>query len=496
MSSPTTRFDLLAPADDSQRALAALLAIPPVADEFGQRLAEAGHECWLVGGSVRDLLLGKDASTPDLDFATSATPEQVLDAVKGWAEGTWEQGVAFGTVGLMRHGERLEVTTFRTEAYDAESRKPDVAYGSSIEQDLSRRDFTVNAMAVSVPDHVFIDLFGGLRDLAAGYLRTPVSPEQSFDDDPLRMMRAARFVSQLGFRPVIDVVEAMEAMAARLEIVSPERVREELNRLVLGEDPAHGIELLVETGLCDYVLPEVPRMQMAIDPIHQHKDVLVHSLAVMKNAIRQELAYDPEVEGSGPDLVLRMSALLHDIGKPDTRKFESGGRVSFHHHEVRGARMAEKRLKALRYDKQFIKDVSLLIELHLRFHGYSGGEWTDSAVRRYVTDAGDQLERLHRLVRSDCTTRNKSKAQGLAAAYDEFEHRIRHLQEQEDLRSVRPDLDGTAIMELLGLPPGPLVGKAWRFLKELRLDRGPMDHDEAVAELRGWATEQGITPEG
>lgn len=484
----------MAPADDSQRALADLLAIPALADELGQRLKDAGHQCWLVGGSVRDLLLAKSHQTPDLDFATDATPEQVLTAVAGWAEGTWDQGAHFGTLGVVKHGVRLEVTTFRTEAYDASSRKPDVVYGTSIEEDLTRRDFTVNAMAVSVPDHVFLDLFGGLRDLAAGKLRTPVAAEQSFDDDPLRMMRAARFVSQLGFTPIADVVIAMTEMAERIAIVSAERVREELNRLLLGNDPAHGIELLVETGLAEHFLPEIPRMQMAMDPIHQHKDVLIHSIAVMKNAIRQETPFDPEVEGSGPDLVVRMAALLHDIGKPDTRRFEDGGRVSFHHHEVVGAKMARKRLRELKYDKQFIKDVCLLIELHLRFHGYSRGEWTDSAVRRYVTDAGDQLERLHRLVRSDCTTRNKNKAAGLAASYDEFEHRIRHLQEQEDLRAVRPDLDGEQIMALLGIPPGRQVGDAWKHLKELRLDRGPMEHDEAVAELFAWARANGIEP--
>lgn len=492
MSAAPIRIDLRAPADDSELALAGLLAIPAVADELGARLNEAGLSCWLVGGSVRDLLLGSESTTPDLDFATEATPEQVLSAVDGWAEATWDAGIAFGTVGIARRGVRLEVTTFRTESYEVGSRKPQVDYGTSIDADLSRRDFTVNAMAVSVPDHVFVDLFGGLKDLAAGKLRTPVAPEQSFDDDPLRMLRAARFTAQLGFTPIADVVIAMTEMAGRLEIVSAERIREELSRLLLSPNPAKGLELLVETGLCDHVIPEIPRMRMAMDPIHHHKDVYLHSVAVLKNAMKLETPLDPGVEGSGPDLVLRMAALLHDIGKPDTRRFEAGGKVTFHHHEVVGAKMARKRLKALRYDKQLVSDVTTLVELHLRFHGYGHGGWTDSAVRRYVTDAGPLLERLHKLVRSDCTTRNRSKAAGLAAAYDEFEHRIHHLQQQEDLRAVRPDLNGDDIMRLLNLPPGPLVGKAWRHLKELRLDRGPLGADEALLELRAWAQAEGI----
>lgn len=488
-------MDLRHPGDDSERTLARLLEIPPLADELGTRLAAAGFTCWLVGGSVRDLLLNSSLTTPDLDFATDATPEQVLSAVEGWADSTWEAGVAFGTVGLARRGVRLEVTTFRSESYEPGSRKPQVGYGDSIDADLSRRDFTINAMAVSVPDHLFVDLYGGLRDLAAGKLRTPVAPHQSFDDDPLRMMRAARFAAQLGFTPIIDVVLAMTEMAGRLEIVSAERVREEFSRLLLSPNPAKGLELLVETGICEFVVPEIPRMRMAMDPIHHHKDVYLHSVAVLKNAIKLEPPPDPDVEESGPDLVLRMAALLHDIGKPDTRRFEDGGRVSFHHHEVVGAKLARKRLKAMRYDKQFVSDVATLVELHLRFHGYGRGEWTDSAVRRYVTDAGPLLERLHRLVRSDCTTRNRSKAAGLAAAYDEFEHRIRHLQEQEDLRAVRPDLSGEDIMRLLGLAPGPLVGKAWRHLKEVRLDRGPLSEEEATAELLAWAQAEGIAPE-
>ena len=492
MPTAPSRVDLRAPADDSERALADLLAIPPIADELGERLAVGGFSCWLVGGSVRDLLLDSSGSTPDLDFATDAAPADVLAAVESWAESTWDAGIAFGTVGISRRGVRLEVTTFRSEIYEPGSRKPQVDYGTTIDADLSRRDFTVNAMAVSVPEHLFVDLYGGLRDLSAGKLRTPVAAEQSFDDDPLRMLRAARFTAQLGFTPIADVVIAMTEMASRLEIVSPERIREELTRLLLSPNPAKGLELLVETGLCDYVVPELPRMRMAMDPIHQHKDVLLHSLAVLKNAMKLEDPYDPSVEGSGPDLVLRMAALLHDIGKPDTRRFEGGGKVSFHHHEVVGAKMARKRLKALRYDKQLVSDVATLVELHLRFHGYGRGEWTDSAVRRYVTDAGPLLERLHKLVRSDCTTRNRSKAAGLAAAYDEFEHRIHHLQELEDLRAVRPDLNGDDIMRLLNLSPGPLVGKAWRHLKELRLDRGPLQEEEAVAELQKWASAEGI----
>ena len=383
---------------EAQRsAVAELMRIAPVADDLGRRFAAAGHRLYLVGGSVRDALLGRLGD--DLDFATDALPDEVLAVVSGWGT-TWDTGRAFGTNGVARGGVRCEITTFRAESYDPASRKPEVVYGDSLDTDLVRRDFTVNAMAVALPDHEFVDPHGGLRDLAQGVLRTPGTPEESFGDDPLRMMRAARFASQLGFTPVPEVVAAMAGMAERLQIVSAERVQGELSKLLLGRDPVRGLMLMVDTGLAEQVLPELPAMRLAIDSVHQHKDVYLHSLAVLENAIARE----PD----GPDLTLRMAALLHDIGKPATRAFGPEG-VSFHHHEVVGAKLARKRLKALKYPKQLVDDVCGLIELHLRFHTYRMG-WTDAAVRRYVTDAGPLLDRLHRLVRSDCTTRNVRKA--------------------------------------------------------------------------------------
>jgi poly(A) polymerase len=467
-----------APTDAQRQAASALVHVPEAAEELGRLLSDAGHELHLVGGSVRDALLGRVHD--DLDFATDATPEQVLMITAGWAEATWETGVAFGTVGLARQGMRFEVTTFRTESYEPGSRKPDVAYGDTLAGDLSRRDFTVNAMALALPGREFTDLFGGLRDLADRRLRTPVAPESSFDDDPLRMLRAARFVAQLRFTVDPDVVAAMAAMAERITIVSAERIRDELRKLLLGSDPVTGLRLLVDTGLAGQpnVLPELPGMRLAQDSLHRHKDVYEHSLAVLQRAI--------DLEDDGVDLVLRTAALLHDIGKPATRAFKENG-VSFHHHEVVGAKMARKRLRALAFPKAFIDDVCRLIELHLRFHGFNKGEWSDSAVRRYANDAGELLERLHKLTRSDCTTRNPRKAQALATAYDELERRIAVLAADEELKAVRPDLDGNEIMTLLALPPGPLVGQAWRYLKEQRLERGPIPHDEAVALLRQWA---------
>ena len=473
-----------------------LLRVSPVAEELGERFAAAGHALHLVGGSVRDALLGRLGD--DLDFTTGARPEQVLALVEGWAEATWTTGIAFGTVGVQRRGFRLEITTYRAEAYDRSSRHPDVTYGEDIAGDLVRRDFTVNAMAVALPDwrapDAFVDLHGGLDDLAAGVLRTPGTPEASFDDDPLRMMRAARFASQLGFRVDPDVVAAMREMADRLAIVSVERIADELSKLLCGAHPRAGLELLVDTGLAAHVLPELPALRLEIDEHHQHKDVYDHTLQVLERAIA--------LEDDGPDLVLRLAALLHDIGKPRTRRKEAGGGVSFHHHEVVGASMAKRRLSALRYPKDVTAAVVLLTELHLRFHGYrvgaagrgtdQGSAWTDSAVRRYVTDAGDQLERLHKLVRSDCTTRNRRRAAALAAAYDDLEARIAALAEQEELRRIRPDLDGTAIMELLQLPPGPLVGQAYRHLLEVRMDRGPLPREQAELELRAWARDQGL----
>jgi poly(A) polymerase len=459
-----------------------LVRVFPVVDELGARFARAGHGLHLVGGSVRDALLGRLGD--DLDFATSATPDETLKLVRGWAESTWETGRKFGTIGAARRGLRMEITTYRAEAYDGVSRNPVVRYGTNLLDDLRRRDFTVNAMAVSVPGHEFTDPTGGLIDLAERRLRTPGTPQQSFGDDPLRMLRAARFVAQLGFPVDPGVRAAMYAMAADLDRITAERIRDEFTKLLCGADPVPGLRLLVDTGLADRFLPELPALKLAIDEHAQHKDVYEHTLTVVRNAVR--------LEDHGPDFVLRMAALMHDVGKPATKVVGPDGRVSFHHHEIVGARLTRQRMKALKYPKDVVTDVSELVALHLRFYGYGRGEWTDSAVRRYVTDAGPLLPRLHKLTRSDCTTRNRRKAAALSADYDALEERIARIQAEEDLARIRPDLDGNAIMELLGIPPGPVVGRAWRHLKELRLERGPLGHDEAVAELYRWAAEQGI----
>nr|WP_237536908.1 CCA tRNA nucleotidyltransferase [Streptomyces sp. SID5785] len=466
------------------RAVSELLRVSPVADDLARRFQEAGFSLALVGGSVRDALLGRLGN--DLDFTTDARPEDVLKIVRPWADAVWEVGIAFGTVGCQKEARvdgvdqsfQVEVTTYRSEAYDRTSRKPEVSYGDSIEQDLVRRDFTVNAMAVALPEKAFIDPHGGLGDLAARVLRTPGTPEESFSDDPLRMMRAARFAAQLDFEVAPDVVTAMTDMAGRIEIVSAERVRDELNKLILSAHPRKGLTLLVDTGLADRVLPELPALRLERDEHHRHKDVYDHTLIVLEQAMA--------LETDGPDLTLRLAALLHDIGKPRTRRFEKDGRVSFHHHEVVGAKMTKKRMTALKYSNELVKDVSRLVELHLRFHGYGTGDWTDSAVRRYVRDAGPLLERLHRLTRSDCTTRNKRKANALSRAYDGLEERIARLQEQEELDSIRPDLDGNQIMQVLDVGPGPVIGQAYKFLLELRLENGPMEYDAAVAALKEW----------
>ncbi|MEU3600839.1 CCA tRNA nucleotidyltransferase [Streptomyces sp. NPDC006798] len=459
-----------------RRAVTELLRVAPVADDLAHRFRAAGFRLALVGGSVRDALLGRLGN--DLDFTTDARPEDVLAVVRPWADSVWDVGIAFGTVGAQKSGYQIEITTYRSEAYDRTSRKPEVSYGDSIEEDLVRRDFTVNAMAVALPEKEFIDPHHGLEDLAARVLRTPGTPEASFSDDPLRMMRAARFSAQLDFAVAPEVVAAMTEMSGRIGIVSAERVRDELNKLVLSAHPRQGLALLVDSGLADQVLPELPALRLESDEHHRHKDVYEHSLTVLEQAI--------DLEEDGPDLVLRLSALLHDIGKPRTRRFEKDGRVSFHHHEVVGAKMTKKRMTALKYSNELVRDVSRLVELHLRFHGYGDGEWTDSAVRRYVRDSGPLLTRLHKLTRSDCTTRNKRKAAALSRTYDGLEERIAQLQQQEELDAIRPDLNGNQIQEILGIGPGPAIGKAYAHLLELRLENGPMEYDDAVAALKEW----------
>jgi len=463
-----------------QRAVQALLQLAPVVDELGSRFTGAGHEIALVGGPVRDILLGRGSK--DLDFTTSAHPDVIERLLSGWADHVWDIGKAFGTIGCRKGEWVLEITTYRSETYDPTSRKPEVAYGDSLEGDLARRDFAMNAMAVRLPSRQFVDPYGGIEDVANRRIRTPGTPEDSFSDDPLRMMRAARFAAQLGFTADPAVVAAMTAMADRITIVSAERVRDELEKLICSDHPRIGLDLLVSTGLAEHVLPELPALKLQVDEHHRHKDVYQHSLTVLDQAIDLE----SRLSVPTPDFVVRFAALIHDIGKPKTKRNEAGGKVTFHHHDVVGAKLARKRMKALRFSNEQIDQVSKLIELHLRFHGYGDGEWTDSAVRRYVRDAGDQLDRLHILTRADCTTRNRRKADSLRAAYDDLEERIERLQEQEELDALRPDLDGNQIMEILGIPPGREVGEAYKFLMDLRLDQGPLGEDRAREELLTW----------
>jgi poly(A) polymerase len=475
------------PTEDSlerarREALRRLAPVLPLVSDLGERFAAEGHELALVGGPVRDALLGRPS--PDLDFATDARPEQTEPILRRWGTAYWDVGRAFGTIGASLGPVTVEVTTYRSDAYDRTSRKPEVSYGDSLEGDLARRDFTVNAMALRLPGLELVDQHHGLADLAERMLRTPGTPESSFADDPLRMMRAARFAGQLGLWVAPEVRAAMTAMADRISIVSAERVRDELVKLMLSPDPVRGLRLLVDTGIAAIVLPELPALQLEVDEHHRHKDVYEHTLTVLEQAMALETGPDGDVPE--PDLVLRLAALLHDIGKPATRRYEAGGGVSFHHHEVVGAKLASKRLKALRFDSATTKDVARLVELHLRFHGYGEGTWTDSAVRRYVVDAGPLLPRLHRLTRSDSTTRNARRAARLSAAYDDLEERIERLSEQEELKAVRPDLDGNEIMAALGIGPGREVGLAYQHLLELRLERGPLGHDAALAELRSW----------
>jgi poly(A) polymerase len=475
-----------------QAAARLLAAVSPLANELGSLFAAAGHELALVGGPVRDAFLRRKSG--DLDLTTDAPPDRVLEIVRDWADQVWTIGIDFGTVGLRKGSDIFEITTYRRESYDRSSRKPMVRYGKSLEDDLSRRDFTVNAMAARLPGYQLVDPFGGVADLRQGLLRTPGTPEASFTDDPLRILRAARFTAQLGFTVVPEVREAMIRLGGLLAPpkLSAERIESELTKLLLSPlpgGPAAGIALLVDTEVADQVLPEVAALRLESDEHFRHKDVYQHSLTVLAQAIELEDRY-----GLQPDLVLRLAALLHDIGKPRTRSKLADGRVAFHHHEVVGAKMARKRLTALRYPKDVVKDVSRLVELHLRFHGYGEGGWTDSAVRRYVTDAGPLLSRLHALTRADCTTRNRAKALRLAQAYDHLEARIAELATQEELDSMRPDLDGNEIMTILGIPPGPLVGQAYKYLLELRIEAGPLGRERAVQELLAWAVSAGIEP--
>ena len=448
---------------------------------LAEAFAAAGFELALVGGPVRDAFLGR--TVHDLDFTTSATPDQIEKLVKPLADAIWDVGRAFGTIAAQLGEHTVEITTYRADSYDGSSRKPDVVFGSSLEEDLFRRDFTMNAMALTLPEVKLVDPCNGLEDLLAGVLRTPIEPEISFQDDPLRMMRGARFTSQLGAVIHPDTMAAMTTLAPRIADISAERVREELTRLLATESPRQGLEVLVETGIADIVLPELPALRLESDEHAHHKDVYQHTLTVVEQAIEEEKRRFP---GKAPDVVLRVAALLHDIGKPATRRFEGGGVVTFYHHDVVGAKLAKKRLKALRFDNNTIDSVARLIELHLRFFGYSEQAWTDSAVRRYVRDAGEELERLHILVRADVTTRNKRKADRLSFAYDDLEARIAELAEQEELQAIRPELDGEAIMAILDLPPGREVGEAYRFLLELRLDEGEIGVDEVTKRLRAW----------
>lgn len=461
-------------------AIRSLIERAPLASSLADAFRGAGYRLALVGGPVRDAILGRLGN--DLDFTTDAHPDISKKILSAWAEKVWDTGIAFGTVAGIRGDTTVEVTTYRTDSYDRDSRKPDVVYGDSIKGDLFRRDFTINAMALELTQGapLFIDPFDGLTDLGRKILRTPASAEVSFSDDPLRIMRAARFASQLDFVVAEDVLVAMKIMANRITIISAERVRDELIKLLMSNNPRTGITMLVDTGVADLVLPEIPKLQLEIDEHHHHKDVYEHSLTVLEQAIGLESRL------GGPNLVLRLASLLHDIGKPKTRSLIAGGGVSFHHHEVVGARLCKERLKALRFNGDTIDDVSKLVELHLRFHGYGDGEWTDSAVRRYVRDAGDLLPQLHILTRADCTTRNKRKADALAATYLSLENRIALLMEKEELSKIRPDLDGGEVMRLLNIKPSSSVGAALEFLLELRIENGPLGRERAEMELMKW----------
>jgi len=464
----------------AQLAITTLIKQAPEATNLAIAFKAAGFKLALVGGPVRDAILGRLGN--DLDFTTDAHPKDCEKILKKWADSVWDIGAAFGTVAGKKGDITVEITTYRSEIYELSSRKPNVEFGKTIEADLSRRDFTVNAMALELTtdEPTFIDLYNGVNDLQNKLIKTPGKPEDSFSDDPLRMMRAARFMSQLNFTIDPAVITAIKSMASRLEIISAERIRDEFIKIIMSDNPRLGITLLVETGLADIFLPEIPKLKLEIDEHHHHKDVYEHTLTVLEQAIALESRL------GGPNLTLRLAALLHDIGKPKTKELIAGGGVSFHHHEVVGSRLCKERMKKLRFDNHIIKDVAQLVFLHLRFHGYGNGEWTDSAVRRYVRDAEELLIHLHLLTRADCTTRNQKKAEGLAKTYDQLEERIALLMEQEELNKIRPDLSGEQIMDILSIKPSPAVGKAYDFLLELRLEHGPLGEEKAKEELLNW----------
>lgn len=493
------------------RLMDVLDSLDPVVGELGNRFDDAGFELALVGGSVRDALLGREI--PDLDFTTDARPDDIEKIIAPWADTYWDIGRKFGTIGMMKRGYQVEITTYRADSYDPQSRKPTVAFGDNLDDDLVRRDFTIGAMAVRLPSRTFVDPYNGLSALESRTITTPGSATTSFTDDPLRMMRAARFVSQLGFSLAPEVRAAMSDMADRIAIVSAERVRDELTKLIVGAEPWAGIDALVDTGLADHILPEVSGLRLERDEHHRHKDVYQHSLTVLRQAVQLETEYakramrnaegevgesvaeqaqdtakkatvDPEF--TAPDFIVRFAALMHDVGKPATRKFAPGGAVTFYHHDVVGAKLTRSRMKALNFDKETTTKVARLVELHLRFYGYGDAGWTDSAVRRYVTDAGDLLTRLHILTRSDVTTRNRRKAERLAFAYDDLERRIEALAQKEAIGAIRPDLNGQEIMEILGITPGPAVGRAYKHMLEIRMEHGPLSYDEARVQLLNW----------
>jgi poly(A) polymerase len=464
----------------TQLAISTLIERAPESTQLAAAFKAAGFKLALVGGPVRDAILGRLGN--DLDFTTNAKPAESKKILTSWADTVWEIGAEFGTIAARKGDIEVEVTTYRSESYEVDSRKPDVQFGENIEGDLKRRDFTINAMALELTTEppTFIDLFNGITDLQNKIIKTPGKAEDSFSDDPLRMMRAARFMSQLNFAVDSSVIDAIKKMADRLSIISAERIRDEFVKTLMSPNPRMGITLLVETGLADKFLPEIPKLKLEIDEHHHHKDVYEHTLTVLEQAIALEERLD------GPNLTLRLAALMHDIGKPKTKELIPGGGVSFHHHEVVGSRMTKERLRALRFDNHVIKDVAKLVFLHLRFHGYGNGEWTDSAVRRYVRDAEDLLIHLHLLTRADCTTRNKKKAESLARIYDQLEERIVQLMEQEELNKIRPDIDGDEIMKILGVKPSPVVGEAYNYLLELRLEHGPLGVEKATQELLTW----------